>query len=180
MDLPTEISLADIDDIVALLQTNDGEYITNMIGGEMKIGTSPIGDCYGAMCTTRMIPSLNNVMGFVRKFQYPNIDKTLSTEWGGVNNVRFFVSSQGSVSPSASVDGADVANIFVTAKEGYKVVFQAGGRAKFIYLPPGFNNDPALLRQTAACQFYQGQCIEFVHFKPSLIDLETYDYQEVA
>lgn len=158
-DLPTEISLSDCDDIVALLQTNDGEYITNMIGGEDKIGTSPIGDAYAAMCTTLMIPSLNAITGFVRKQNYPNIDRTLSSEWGGVNNIRFFVSSQGSVSPNASLMGNDIANIFITAKEGYKVVFQAGGRAKYIYLPPGFGNDPCLLRQTAACSFYQGQCI---------------------
>lgn len=158
-DLPTEITISDCDDIVALLQTNNGEYITNMIGAEMKIGTSPIGDAYSAMCTTSMIPSLNNITGFIRKFAYPNVSDTLSSEWGGVNNIRFFVSSQGSVTPNASMLGNDVANIFVTAKEGYKAVFQAGGRAKFIYLPPGYNNDPAMLRHTAACNFYQGQCI---------------------
>lgn len=158
-DLPTEITLQDCDDIVALLQGNDGEYITNMIPGELKIGTSPIGDCYAMMSTTRMIPSLNNITGYIRKFAYPNVDKTLASEWGGVNNIRNFVSSQGSVTPNASMLGNDIANNFVTAKEGYKVVFQAGGRAKFIYLPPGFNNDPAMLRHTAACNTYQGQCI---------------------
>lgn len=158
-DLPTEISLSDVDDVTAILQTNDGEYITNMIGGSKLIGTSPIGDAYAAMCTTRLIPSLNAITGFTRKFEYPNVDKVLSSEWGCVNNTRFFVSSQGSVSLNASLSGNDVANIFITAKEGYKVVFQAGGRAKFIYLPPGFGNDPCLLRQTAACNFYQGQCI---------------------
>jgi N4-gp56 family major capsid protein len=121
-DLPTEMAVSDIDDIVAVLQGNDGEYITNMIGGENKCGTSPIGDSYGMMCSTRMIPVLNNMAGFVRKFQYPNIDKTLESEWGGINNVRAFVSSQGSVTQNASLLGNDVANCFVTAKEGYKVV----------------------------------------------------------
>jgi N4-gp56 family major capsid protein len=121
-DLPTEMSITDVDDIVATLQGNSGEYITNMIGGEDKFGTSPVGDAYGCMLTTKMIPVLNNVQGFVRKFQYPNIDRTMSSEWGGVNNVRFFVSEQGSISPNASLMGNDVANCFVTAKEGYKVV----------------------------------------------------------
>ena len=158
-DLPTEMSLPDADDVVTLLQNNSGEYITNMIGGENKLGTSPIGDSYGCMLTTRMIPVLNNISGFVRKFQYPNIDKTLSSEWGGVNNVRFFVSEQGSVTPNASLNGDDVANCFVTAKEAYKVVWQSGGKARFIYLPPGYNNDPCMLRHTAGCSFYQGQCI---------------------
>ena len=158
-DLPTEMSLPDADDVVTLLQNNSGDYITNMIGGENKLGTSPIGDSYGCMLTTRMIPVLNNISGFVRKFQYPNIDKTLSSEWGGVNNVRFFVSEQGSVTPNASLNGDDVANCFVTAKEAYKVVWQSGGKARFIYLPPGYNNDPCMLRHTAGCSFYQGQCI---------------------
>lgn len=158
-DVPTEMALADVDDIVSVLQGNDAEYITNMVPGENKFGTSPIGDSYGCMLTTRMIPVLNQIDGFVRKFQYPNVSQTLSSEWGGVNNVRFFVSSQGSVTPNASLLGNDVANCFVTAKEGYKVVWQAGGKAKFIYLPPGYNNDPCMLRHTAGCSFYQGQCI---------------------
>lgn len=158
-DLPTEMSLSDCDDVVTVLQNNSAEYITNMIPGELKIGTSPIGDAYGCMLTTRMIPVLNNIQGFLRKFQYPNVDKTLSTEWGGVNNVRFFVSEQGSVTPNASLMGNDIANCFVAAKESYKVVWQAGGKARFIYLPPGYNNDPCMLRHTAGCSFYQGQCI---------------------
>ncbi len=158
-DLPTEMAVSDVDDIVAVLQGNDGEYITNTIGGEDKIGTSPIGDSYGAMCSHRMIPVLNNMTGFTRKFQYPNIDRSLSSEWGGINNIRFFQSSQGSISSNASLLGNDIANCFVTAKEGYKIVWQAGGKAKFIYLPPGYNNDPCMLRHTAGATFYQGQCI---------------------
>lgn len=158
-DLPTEMAVSDIDDVVTTLQNNSGEYITSIIEADDKFGTSPVGDSYGCMLTTKMIPVLNNVQGFVRKFQYPNISKTLSTEWGGVNNVRFFVSEQGSVTPGASLLGADVANCFVAAKEAYKVVWQAGGKARFIYLPPGYNNDPCMLRHTAGCSFYQGQCI---------------------
>lgn len=158
-DLPTEMAISDVDDVVTVLQNNSAEYITNIVEADLKFGTSPIGDSYGCMLTTRMIPVLNNVAGMVRKFQYPNISQTLSTEWSGVNNVRFFVSEQGSVTPNASLLGNDIANCFVAAKESYKVVWQAGGKARFIYLPPGYNNDPCMLRHTAGCSFYQGQCI---------------------
>lgn len=115
------------------------------------------------MLTTRMIPVLNNIKTFTRKFQYPNISQTLSTEWGGCDNVRFFISEQGSVSPNASLLGNDIANCFVSAKEAYKVVWQAGGKARFIYLPPGYNNDPLVL------EFQQDADLKF-----SLIDLEGY------
>ena len=158
-DLPTEMSISDVDDVVTTLQNNSGEYITQIVEADLKFGTAPIGDSYGCMLTTRMIPVLNGILGFTRKFQYPNIKDTLTTEWGGVNNVRYFVSEQGSVTPNASLLGNDIANCFVSAKEAYKVVWQTGGKAKFIYLPPGYNNDPCMLRHTAGCSFYQGQCI---------------------
>lgn len=170
-DLPTEMSNTDFDDVVTILQNNSGEYITNMIPGENKFGTSPIGDAYGMMATTRMIPVFNNIAGFVRKFAYPNVSQTLSSEWGGYNNVRVFISEQGSVTPNASLAGNDVANCFVSAKEGYKVVWQAGGKAKFTYLPPGYNADPCMLRHTAGCSFYQG--LEDLALNKSwVIDLE--------
>ena len=129
--------------------------------------TSPIGDSYLGLSTSRMIPVFNNIQGFVRKFQYPNVNDVLATEWGGVNNTRFFISSQGSVTPNASLLGNDVANVFVCAKESYKVVWQAGGKMKFIYLPPGYNNDP---------------CIKYfnVHVKSLVIDLESYEYALAA
>jgi N4-gp56 family major capsid protein len=159
-DLPTEMASSDVDDIVALLQDNDGEFITNMINATDRIGTSPIGDAYSCMLTSQMIPVLNNMQGFVRKQNYGTGSiGTLSSEWGGLNNVRFFTSSQGSISFNASLMGNNVANCFVTAKEGYKVVWQAGGKARFLYLPPGYGNDPCFLRHTAGCSFYQGQCI---------------------
>lgn len=139
-DLPTEMTGADVSDVVTLLQNNSGEYITNMIPGQLKIGTSPIGDSYACMSPTQMIPSFNSMTGFTRKFQYPNINDTLSTEWGGINNCRFFVSDQGSITPGASLAGNDIANNFVVAKEAYKVVWQAGGKMKFIYLPPGLKD----------------------------------------
>jgi N4-gp56 family major capsid protein len=158
-DIPTEMTISDVDDVFTVLQNNSGEYITNIVEAELRFGTSPIGDAYGCMLTTRMIPVLYNMTGFIKKFQYPNISQTLSVEIGGANNVRFFASEQGSVSPNASMLGNDIANCFVAAKEAYKVVWQAGGKARFIYLPPGYNNDPCMLRHTAGCSFYQGQCI---------------------
>jgi N4-gp56 family major capsid protein len=158
-DLPTEMAISDVDDVFTILQNNSGEYLTNIIEADLKFNTSPIGDAYGCMLTTRMIPVLYNMTDFIKKFNYPNINDTLQSEIGGAHNVRFFVSEQGSVSSAASLLGNDVANCFVAAKESYKVVWQAGGKARFIYLPPGYNNDPCMLRHTAGCSFYQGQCI---------------------
>ena len=37
-DLPTEMSISDMDDVVTVLQNNSGEYITNMVGASDKFG----------------------------------------------------------------------------------------------------------------------------------------------
>lgn len=37
-DLPSEMSVSDVDDVVTVLQNNSGEYITNMIQGENRFG----------------------------------------------------------------------------------------------------------------------------------------------
>ena len=128
------MAIEDVDDVVTVLQNNSGEYITSIVEADLKFGTAPIGDSYGCMLTTRMIPVLNNIAGFTRKFQYPNISQTLAVEWGGVDNVRFFISEQGSVTSSASLLGNDIANCFVAAKEAYKVVRISPDDSKFFLI----------------------------------------------
>jgi hypothetical protein len=70
-DIPSEMTISDVDDVFTVLQNNSGEYITNIVEAELRFGTSPIGDAYGCMLTTRMIPVLYNMTGFIKKFQYP-------------------------------------------------------------------------------------------------------------
>ena len=42
-------------------------------------------------------------------------------------------------------------------------MWQAGGKARFIYLPPGYNNDPCI------------NTFLNVHVKSEVIDLEAYE-----
>jgi hypothetical protein len=70
-DNPTEIVRSDVDGVVAALQNNDGEFISEMIGGEDKFGTGPVRDSYFAMANSNMIGQLENVQGFIAKAQYP-------------------------------------------------------------------------------------------------------------
>lgn len=67
----------------------------------------------------------------------------------------------GSKRPARHVNFHVVSKSQVT--ESKRIKWQAGGKAKFIYLPPGYNNDPYV----AKSQWY-------VDLKPSLIDLEAY------
>lgn len=148
-DNPTEIVRSDVDGIVATLQNNDGEFVSEMIEGTLKFGTGPIRDSYFAMCDSNMIGQLENVAGFIAKAQYPNDKGTLASEWGSIGNVRFFLSSRGSITANASLLGADIFNLFVTAQEAYCSIDLDGASAQYIYHPPGWGDDPCELRHTA-------------------------------
>jgi len=154
-DNPTEITRADVNNVVATLQNNDADFMTNMIGGEDKFGTGPVRDAYFGLCDTRMIGQLENANGFINKAQYPNQKGVMSSEWGSIGNVRFYLSSRGSVTVGASLLTNDIYNIFIGGQESYAKVEQNGVSAKFIYHPPGHGDDPSELRQTAAWRMAQ-------------------------
>jgi len=126
--------------------------ILDNIEGEDKFGTAPVRDAYFAMTSTQMTGQLDAVQGFIHKNQYPSPMNALRSEWGSIGNVRFLISSIGSVSPVASNNGADVYNIFVTGMEAYACVEQDGYSAQFIYRPPMYDG-PLALNASAGFKF---------------------------
>ena len=154
-DVATEITRADIDGVVATLQGNDADFISNVIEGEDKFGTGPVRDSYFVMADTAMIGQLENVNGFLNKAQYPSQSNISPAEWGSAGNARFFLSSRGSVTTASSLLGNDVYNNFITGQEAYACIEQNGVSAKFIYHGPGHGDDPCELRQTAGYRMAQ-------------------------
>lgn len=70
-DLPSDLSLADIDEVTSALLTNDAWMILDTIGGENKFGTGPVRDAYLALGHTNLAKDLNNINGFISKWNYP-------------------------------------------------------------------------------------------------------------
>ena len=151
-DLPTNLSLSDIDEVTSTLLTNDAWMILNTIGGEDKFGTGPVRDAYLALGHTALSKDLNNVNGFIAKWNYPNDNKILQSEWGSINNVRFMLSSVGSVSPNASALGNNVYNVFIQGMEALACVEQDNYSARFLYRPPMFS-DPLFQNATVGYTF---------------------------
>jgi len=106
-----------------------------------------------------MIPDLEQVQGFIPSAQYPSQTNILSAEWGSASNLRFLVSSVGSISANASGLGADVYNIFVTGQESYACIDLDGASANFIYRPLGYGDDPLMLRQSCGYKFASAERI---------------------
>ena len=143
-DNPTEITRSDIDTVVRALLFNNAYTIMDNIEGEDKFGTAPVRDAYFALCSTQLTGNLDNVAGFIHKNQYPSPMNALRSEWGAIGNLRFLVSSIGSVLTAGSSLGADVYNIFCVGMEAYACIEQDGYSASFIYRPPIYDGPLAL------------------------------------
>lgn len=143
-DNPTEITRSDVDTVVRTLRGNNAYSFLTGIEGENRFGTAPVRDAYFGLGHTDLIGQLDNVAGFIQKWNYPNQQSTLDPEWGTVANVRFLLSSIGSTTPNASLLGATVYNIFVAGREAFAAIEQDGYSAQFIYRPPIYDGPLAL------------------------------------
>mgnify|MGYP003587217557 CR=1 FL=1 len=103
------------------------------IEGENKFGTAPVRDAYFGLGHTDLIGQLDNVNGFIQKWNYPNAQNTLDAEWGTISNVRFLLSSIGSVTANASLLGANIYNTIICGRESFASVEQDGYSASFLY-----------------------------------------------
>lgn len=154
-DNPTELTREDIDEVIKSLADANAYTISDMVEGEDKYGTAPIRDAYFAMGSTKLIGDLEAVNGFVSKNQYPDQRNVLRPEWGSVSNLRFLLSSIGSVSESASaISSNNVYNIFVAGMEAYAVVEQNNYSSQFIYRPPIYDS-PVALNASVGYKFAQ-------------------------
>jgi N4-gp56 family major capsid protein len=116
----------------------------NSVEGADKFGTAPIRAAFFALCSTNLIGNLDAVAGFTQVAQYPSPMHALESEWGAIGNLRFLVSSIGSVFNNGSSLGANVYNIFCVGMEAYACVEQDGYSASFIYRPPIYDGPLAL------------------------------------
>ncbi len=151
-DNPSNLSLSDIDIVTSALLTNDAWMVLDSQEGEDRFGTGPVRDAYLALGHTALSRDLNNLQGFISKWNYPNQNSTVRSEWGSVNNVRFMLSSVGSITPNASTNMANVYNVFVQGMEALACVEQDNYSAQFLYRPPVFS-DPLFQNVTLGYVF---------------------------
>lgn len=143
-DNPTEITRTDVDEVVRALLGSNAYTILDNIEGQDKFGTAPVRNAYFALCNTDLTANLDGVAGFVQINQYPSPMRALESEWGAIGNLRFLVSSIGSIAANASALGANVYNIFCVGMEAYACIEQDGYSASFIYRPPIYDGPLAL------------------------------------
>jgi N4-gp56 family major capsid protein len=141
--------------VILALLGNDAMMISDNIEGTLKFGTAPVREAFWGMLNTAILDDLESVTGFISQAQYPSNMNVLNAEWGSISNIRFLYSSRGSITPTASLNGNNVYNIFVTGEEAYAIVELTSATASFIYTPPGGPTDPLRRLQLGAYKFAQ-------------------------
>lgn len=154
-DNPTELTAADIEDVVMLLRGNSAEFILDNIEGDMRFGTGPTRDAYLAKTSTNMIADLRQISGFTNVANYPSQADVLKEEWCAISNLRFFLSPLWPESPNASALGATVENIIVQGMEAACYVDLDGYSVKYRYTPPEIAGGPLWLYGTSGFIFAQ-------------------------
>ncbi len=135
-DVPTEITQDDIQVAVRQLLNNDAKSLMSNIEGADKFGTAPVRNSFFALAHSNLSADLDNSNGFIHASQYPSQANLMEAEWGANGNLRFLLSSQGSVTPNSSGLGADIYSVFCVGLEAYACIEQDGYSAQFIYRPP--------------------------------------------
>lgn len=154
-DNPTNISPLDCSKAVRLLRTANAQFIMDIIEGENKYGTGPVRTAFFGLGHTNLSADLDQMVGFQNVAQYANNANLLMAEWGAMRNIRFLLSSVGSITPNASANLRDVYNIFIPGQESYDMVDLDGYSAQFIYAPPEIASPALRLYQTAGWKMAQ-------------------------
>jgi N4-gp56 family major capsid protein len=144
-DRPTELSNVDLMGVIRTLFNNDAHTVLDNIEGEDRFGTGPVRNSFLALCSTQLTADLEErVAGFRPVAEYASQEGILRSEYGTFKNLRFLVSSIGSVTPNASNLNRNVYNIFCMGMEAVAAVEQDRYSAQFIYRPPIFDGPLAL------------------------------------
>ncbi len=138
-DLPTNISLSDIDEVCAALLGNDAWYMLDRIQPGRNFSSGPTRNAYLMLSHSDMTPDFNNLNGFTPQWNYASQKDTIREEWGSVTNVRMMVSSVGSKTLYASKLGNTVYNNFITGMESYGCVHQDNYSSAIIFRPAIFS-----------------------------------------
>jgi len=154
-DNPTNLTREDVNDLIAAMKNVNAEFVTESIGAQNRYGTAPVRDAFWALGHSGLIGQLEKVDGFKSIVEYPSQKNLLESEWGCVSNLRFALSTLGSVEKGASTNGQDVYNIFVVAKNAYQKVELDTVSAQFLYRPPGSGTDAMFQIHEAGYKFAQ-------------------------
>lgn len=157
-DSPSEMTVRDLSNVAATLDTaNAFKFLSGKLG-EDRYGSSPIRSAYMLLTSTSLQPTFDAMDKFTNSWAYPNNNDVIYSEYGSVLNFRIFTSSESAVQRGASMNGNDVYNNMAVARQSYAHIDQDGYSAQLLYRPPIFSG-PLALNGTLGVKFAQTQAL---------------------
>jgi len=132
-DVPTELTLPDIQETVRGLLSHSARTVADSITATSKFGTAPLPNAYVGMGHTDLSSTLEGINGFKSTEQYASQNLLAPSEWGTVGKVRFLLSPRGSKNTASSGLNKTVYNTIITGMEAYSTIGLEKDNAKFIY-----------------------------------------------
>lgn len=158
-DNPTDPGTSDFAALNAQLDTaNAYKYVVGQ-RGEDRFGSVPQRSRFIMFCHSLLEQTLDANPDFTNVMSYPSDMRTIYPEYGSILNFSLLVSSQASISPSASMLGNTVFNNFAVARQSYAHIQQDQYNVKLLYRDPIFSG-PSALNGTLAIKFAQAQCLK--------------------
>ena len=158
-DVPTEITLSDVQDVVKGLLGHDAMTVSDSIEGTNKFGTGPVPNAYIGMGHTDLSSTLENINGFKQTVEYGSQKDIDAAEWGSLGRVRFLLSSRGSKVLATSGLGNTVYNTIIAGMEAYTTIGLEKANASFIYHDKRSAGGPLELNSTGGWKMSHAQAI---------------------
>lgn len=135
-DLPTNLSLPDVNNIENILLGNDARSLLTSVDATRNIGTTATRDAFIALANTNLCADLQQVQNVILKAYYPSQDGLRPEEYCSISRFRFFVSSKAAKTPASSMLGNTVYTVPMYGLEAAAKVEQNNYTAIIGYRPP--------------------------------------------
>ena len=147
---PTNITSQDVAAVTKLLMGNNALMISKVVPGANLFATTPVRQAYWGLMSTDLLDDLEQCSNFANVANYAGQGSVLDGEWGQTGNVRWLLTSIGSVSSATPA----VYNNFVVGEEAYGVIHLQAETGDFYVKPLGSagSADPLDQRGTVGWQ----------------------------
>lgn len=135
-DVPSNITLNDVNNIENILLGNDARTLLTSIEATREIGTAGVRDAFIALASTNLCRDLQNVQSVLLKSSYPTQEGLRPEEYCSISRFRFFVSSKAARTPGVSLRGNTVYTIPMYGLEAAAKIEQNNYTAVIGYRPP--------------------------------------------
>ena len=167
-----KLTRQEVREAVRTLQNNDAAKLTRMVNPSTGFNTSPLNASYVGIITENTLYDLKNESGWVPVEEYASQKDVMEGEVGKLDDVRFVMTTNGSIFAAGGAGSVDVHGTLILASDYYGITRISGEAMKNIVKPLGSAGtaDPLDQRSTSgwkasfvAVRLNENFCVRIEH-----------------